>query len=73
MTTIQTVEQATQAAMEFARKYYPYVFPLSTRRVNSQWIVDLDISYWKTNFVRLKIQVETGTIDEFKVTQGQLL
>ena len=73
MTTIQTVEQATQAAMEFTKKYYPYVFPLSTRRVNSQWIVYLDISYWKTNFVRLKIQIETGTIDEFKVTQAQLL
>ncbi len=73
MTTIQTVEQATQAAMEFARKYYPYAFPISTRKVNSQWIVDLDISYWKTNFVRLKIQIETGTIDEFRVTHGQLL
>ena len=59
--------------MEFARRYYPYVFPVSTRREHSQWIVDLDISYWKTNFVRLKIQVETGTIDEFKVTHGQLL
>jgi hypothetical protein len=73
LTTIQTVEQATQAAMEFARKYYTYVFPVSTRRVNSQWVVDLDISYWRTNFVRLKIQVETGIIDEFKVTQAQLL
>ena len=73
MTTIQTVEQATQAAMEFARKYYLYVFPLSTRRVNSQCIGDLDNSYWKTNVVRLKIQVETGIFDEFKVTQGQLL
>ena len=67
------MEQATQAAMEFARKYYPYVFPVSTRRVNSQWIIDLNISYWKMNFVRLKIQVETGTMDEFKVTHGQLL
>ncbi len=73
MTTIQNVEQATQAAMEFARRFYPNVVPVSTRRVNSQWIVDLDISYWRTNFVRLKIQVETGTIDEFRVTQGQLL
>ncbi len=73
MTTIQTVEQATQAAMEFARRYYPNVFPVSTRKVNSQWVVDLDISYWKTSFVRLKIQVETGTIDEFRVTNGQLL
>ena len=73
MVTIQTVEQATQAAVEFARRYYSSAIPVSTRKVNSQWVVDLDISYFRMNFVRLKIQIETGSIDEFKVTQSQLL
>jgi hypothetical protein len=73
MVVIASVEQATQLAMEFARKYYSYVFPISTRTENSRWIVDLDISYYKTNFVRLRIDRETGIIEDFKVTHGQLL
>ena len=73
MVVVQTVEQATQVAMEFARRYYSFIFPVSTRRENSRWIVDLDISYYKTNFARLRIDQETGTIEDFKVTHGQLL
>ena len=73
MTTIQSVEQATQLAMEFARRYYSFIFPVSTRRENSWWIVDLDISYYKTSYVRVRILAETGTIEDFKVTHGQLL
>ncbi len=73
MTTIQSVEEATQLAMQFARRYYSYIFPISTKKEHSRWIVDLDISYYKSNFLRLRIDQETGTIEDFKVTHGQLL
>ena len=73
MATVQSVEEATRLAIEFARRCYSNIFPVSTRKENSRWIVDLDISYYKTSYVRLRIDQETGTIEDFKVTQGQLL
>ncbi len=70
---VQTIEQATQLAVEFARKYYSFIFPVSAKRENSHWIVDLDISHYRPSYARLRILVETGTIEDFKVTSGQLL
>jgi hypothetical protein len=55
MTVVQTVEQATQLAIDFARKYYSFVYPIGARKENSRWVVDLDISsspklgLWKTS------------------------
>ena len=73
MTTIQTVEQATQAAIDFVRRYYSFVYPMATRKENSLWIVDLDISYFRPSYVRVKILAETGSLEDFKVTLGPLL
>jgi hypothetical protein len=73
MTLVQTVEQATQAAVDFVRKYYSLVYPIAARRENSRWIVDLDISYFRPSYVRVKILAETGTLEDFKVTLGPLL
>ncbi len=73
MTLVENVEQATQAAIDFVRKYYSVVYPIAARRENSRWIVDLDISYFRPSYVRVKILVETGTLEDFKVTLGPLL
>ena len=73
MAMVQTVEQATQRAVEFVRKYYIYAFPVSTRKENTRWVVDLDISYYRSNYARVRILAETGLVEEFKVTPGQLL
>jgi len=73
MTPVQTVEQATQEAVDFIRKYYSFVYPIAARKENSRWIVDLDISYFRPSYVRVKILAETGTLEDFKVTLGPLL
>ncbi len=73
MTNVQTVEQATQLALDFVRKYYSFAFPISARKETSRWIVDMDISYFKPSYARVKILAESGTIEDFKVTLGQLL
>lgn len=73
MSVIQTVEQATQIAIDFIRKYYSFVYPIAARKENSRWIVDLDISYFRPSYVRVKILAETGTLEDFKVTLGPLL
>lgn len=72
MTAIQTVEQATQVAIDFVRKYYSFVYPISTRKETSRWVVDLDISYFRPSYIRVKILAETGTLEDFKVTLGPL-
>ena len=73
MTALQTIEEATQLAIDFVRKYYSFVYPIATRKENSRWIVDLDISYFRPSYVRVKILAETGTLEDFKVTLGPLL
>ena len=73
MAQVQTVEQATQLALDLVRKYYSFAFPISARRENSRWIVDLDISYFKPSYMRVKILAESGALEDFKVTLGPLL
>ncbi len=73
MTGILTVEQATQAAIDFVRKYYSFVYPMTARKENSRWIVDLDVSYFRPSYVRVKIFADTGSLEDFKVTLGPLL
>ena len=70
---VNSVEDATRLALEFTRKYYSNAFPVSTRKQNAFWVVDLDVSYYRTNFARLRIDQETGIVEEFKITQSQLL
>jgi hypothetical protein len=73
MAAIESVEQATQLAIEFVRKYYYFVTPISTRRELSRWIVDMDVSYFKPSYAHVRIVAETGAVEDFKVTLGQLL
>jgi len=73
LTGIQTVEQATQAAIDFVRKYYSFVYSMAARKENSRWIVDLDVSYFRPSYVRVRILAETGSLEDFKVTMGPLL
>lgn len=73
MPAIQTVELATQFAVDFVRKHYSFVYPIAARKENSRWIVDLDISYFRPSYVRVKILAETGSLEDFKVTLGPLL
>jgi len=70
---VQTVEEATQLALDLVRKYYSFAFPISARRENSRWIIDLDISYFKPSYMRVKILAESGALEDFKVTLGPLL
>jgi hypothetical protein len=73
MANVQSVEQATQLALDFVRKYYSFAFPISARKETSRWVVDFDVSYFKPSYARVKILAESGTIEDFKVTLGQLL
>lgn len=73
LTGVQTVEQATQLAVDFVKKYYSFVYPVAARKENSRWVVDLEISYFRPSYVRVKILAETGTLEDFRVTLGPLL
>ncbi len=70
---MQTVEQATQLAIDFVGKYYSFVYPIAAIKENFRWVVDLDISYFRPSYVRVKILAETGTLEDFRVTLGPLL
>jgi hypothetical protein len=41
MTAIQTIEEATQIAIDFVRKHYSFVYLMAAKKENSRWIVDL--------------------------------
>jgi hypothetical protein len=72
MSSIQNTEEATRAAMDFVKKYYAFVFPVSARKEASRWVVDLDVSFFNPKYARVRL-AESGTIEDFKVTLGQLL
>jgi len=59
--------------IDFVRKHYSFVYPISARKENSRWMVDLDISYFRPSYVRVKLVAETGALEEFTVTLGPLL
>jgi len=59
--------------MDFVRKYYSFVYPIAARKENSRWVVDLDISYFRPSYVRVRVLAETGTLEDFRVTLGPLL
>jgi len=73
LAAVQTIEQATQVAVDFVRKYYSFVYPIAARKVTSSWVVDLDISYFRPSYIRVKIFADTGSLEDFKVTLGPLL
>ena len=73
MTPVQSIEQATQIAIDFVRKHYSFVYPMAARKENSRWIVDLDISYFRPGYIRVKVFAESGILEDFKVTLGPLL
>jgi len=73
LVAVQTIEQATQVAVDFVRKYYSFVYPIAASKVTSSWVVDLDISYFRPSYVRVKIFADTGSLEDFKVTLGPLL
>jgi len=73
MAQVQTVDQATQLALDFVRKYYSFAFPISTKKESSRWIIDLDISYFKPSYMRVRIFAETGVVEDFEATLGPIL
>ncbi len=73
LTAIQTIEQATRLAIDLVRNYYSFVYLIAARKENSRWVVDLDISYFRPSYVRVKIVAETGNLEDFAVTLGPLL
>jgi len=73
MTAVQSIEQATQIAIEFVRKHYSFVYPMAARKENSRWIVDLDISYFRPSYIRVKIFAESRILEDFRVTSDPLL
>jgi hypothetical protein len=73
MSQILTVEHVTELALQFTKKYYAFAFPLSVKKTLFHWIVDLDISYYRPKYMRVWIVRETGIVEDFIVTPGQLL
>ena len=73
MVVVESLEEATQLALAFVRRYYSFAFPIAAKKEFSCWIVDLDISFLKPSYARVRLQAQTGAVEDFKVTLGQLL
>lgn len=72
MSSVQTVEDATRIAVDFVKKYYAFVFPVSAKKESARWVVDLDLSFFNPKYARVRI-AESGKVEDFKITLGQLL
>lgn len=62
---ILTAEQATERAVEFIKKYYPYVLPVGARQEDDFWMADVDVGVLRTIVIRLKLDRHTGDVIEY--------
>lgn len=72
VSSVQNVEDATRVAVDFVKKYYAFVFPISAKKESARWVVDLDLSFFNPRYARVRI-TDSGTVEDFKITLGQLL
>ena len=69
---VRTADQATQIAVAFVNRYYGFVFPIETKKEDHRWIVDLDVSVLRPKYARVRINGDTGAIENFSVRDTRL-
>ena len=66
MPPVTTADEATKIAMEFAFRYKFFVTPLTAKRTDDSWIVELDLGLFSPLKGWVKVRADTGTITEYQ-------
>lgn len=66
MSRIESAEQATELVTAFVKQHYSWGGrPISARRENGTWLVEIDIGVFKYRVGQVKLDAETGHIVEY--------
>lgn len=62
---VADASQATEVALSFLKKSYPFAWPLKTLKEQDTWLVEVDIGLFERRIARVKVDAKTGGILEY--------
>ena len=71
MSQISSLEDAVTAAELFVQKYYPLRRLMKAEREDSTWLVEFDVGALVTTIVRMRLDVDSGTIVEYTMPDAK--
>lgn len=63
----KSAEEATDIALSFARKHYPFARPLRAEKAFGTWEVQIDVGLTTAKIASFVIDIETGKIVNYSV------
>ena len=67
MPIIESAEQATEIVLTFLKQHFSWGGrPVSARREDSGWLVEVDIGVFRPRIGQVKLDQETGRIIEYE-------
>lgn len=67
MQTIESADKATELAVAFLKKYYPWLFPLRATREQDIWTVEVDVGAFKTKLAKVRVDARDSSIVDFSI------
>ncbi|MBI4296488.1 MAG: hypothetical protein HY667_05170 [Chloroflexi bacterium] len=67
MPEIKSAQEATERALEFIKKYRPFVRPMKAVKSDDTWLVEIDVGPIATRIAKLKLDVKSGDILEYSI------
>lgn len=63
---VQSASQATKIAADFLREWHAWMRPVSAKREQDVWTVQIDVGVIAVQIARVSIDAKTGAIVEFE-------
>lgn len=60
-------EQATETAMKFLQKNFPFRIPLKAKMEDKYWFVEIDVGALSKRIAKIKIDANNGEILEYEI------
>jgi hypothetical protein len=65
LATVESAQQATEIATEFLTRWYTFLRPISAKREDGAWVVQVDVGVLGQKIATLRISAASGAILEF--------
>ncbi|MBI4203127.1 MAG: hypothetical protein HY532_08465 [Chloroflexi bacterium] len=63
---IASASQATEVAVEFLKRYYPFIAPVKVKKENELWLVQADVGAVTVRLATVVVDAQTGEILSFE-------
>ena len=63
---ITSASQATEVAVEFLKRYFPFIAPVKAQKENGLWLVQADVGAVAVRLATVVVDAQTGEIRSFE-------